>query len=123
MDKTLKSLLVDEYVVLQVIEKKFIELTDEGASYVLKGTPEFQYASALEVNTPINKAEFDKKVGAELAKIGFSKAMQRKWVQLVPDNKDQVQRLVDNLEDTEKEQLKKYQEVPDLEQHDKKVID
>lgn len=49
--------------------------------------------------------------------------MQRKWVQLVPDNKELVNRLADNLEDTEREQLKKYQVQPDLEQHDKKVID
>ena len=57
-----------------------IELTDEGASYVEKGTPEYQYASTLEYNQPTNKAEVDGKLGAELSKIGFSKAMQRKWV-------------------------------------------
>jgi predicted transcriptional regulator len=30
LDKSLKSLLVDDYLVLTVIERKFIELTDEG---------------------------------------------------------------------------------------------
>jgi hypothetical protein len=41
LDKSLKSLLVDDYLVLTVIERKTIELTDEGASYASKGTPEY----------------------------------------------------------------------------------
>ena len=44
------------------------------------GTPEFKYASGLDINKPVNKEEYDKSVGVELAKIGFGKAMQRKWV-------------------------------------------
>ena len=41
LDKSLKSLLVDDYLILTVIERKLIELTDEGASYASKGTPEY----------------------------------------------------------------------------------
>ncbi len=41
LDKSLKSLLVDDYLVLSVIERKAIELTDEGASYATIGTPEY----------------------------------------------------------------------------------
>ena len=44
LDKNLKSLLVDDYLILTVIERKGIELTDEGASYASIGTPEYQYA-------------------------------------------------------------------------------
>ncbi len=33
LDKVLKSLLVDDYLQLTVIEQKLIELTEEGASY------------------------------------------------------------------------------------------
>jgi predicted transcriptional regulator len=80
LDKSLKSLLVDDYLVLQVIEKKLLELSAEGASYADNGTPEFIYASALEVKVPTEKSQADAKVGAEIAKIGFSKAMQRKWI-------------------------------------------
>ena len=80
LDKSLKSLLVDDYLVLTVIEKKGIELTDEGASYASVGTPEYQYANALEMNKPTEKAEVETKVGAEIAKIGFAKAMQKKWI-------------------------------------------
>ena len=41
LDKVLKSLLVDDYVVLTVIERKLVELSEEGKGYVAKGTPEF----------------------------------------------------------------------------------
>ena len=41
VDAALKSLLVDDYVVLDVIEKKRIDLTEEGTGYAQKGTPEF----------------------------------------------------------------------------------
>ncbi len=44
LDAAVKSLLVDEYVVLDVIERRKIDLTDEGKGYVQDGTPEFQYA-------------------------------------------------------------------------------
>ena len=80
LDKNLKSLLVDDYLVLTVIEKKGIELTDEGASYASIGTPEYQYANALELNKPTEKSQLEQLVGAEIAKIGFAKAMQRKWI-------------------------------------------
>lgn len=41
LDKVLKSLLVDDYIVLEVLEKKLVELTAEGKGYADKGTPEF----------------------------------------------------------------------------------
>jgi hypothetical protein len=69
-------------VALEVISKQAIELTEEGAGYAAKGTPEFQYASALELNKTTAKAEVDKKVGELVAKVGFAKAMKNKWVRL-----------------------------------------
>lgn len=41
LDKSLKSLTADEYITLKVIEKKLLELSAEGKSYVEKGTPEY----------------------------------------------------------------------------------
>lgn len=41
IDKILKSLNADEYLNLVVIDRKVIELTQEGKNYVEKGTPEF----------------------------------------------------------------------------------
>jgi len=45
LEPVLKSLLVDEYVILTVLERKLIELTDEGLSYAKNGSPEFQFVS------------------------------------------------------------------------------
>jgi phenylalanyl-tRNA synthetase alpha chain len=115
--------LVDDYLVLTVIERKMLELTDEGALYASKGTPEYQYASALELDVPTPKSEVEKRVGGEIAKIGFAKAMQRKWISLEGDKKDIVRRIAQELEDQEKDQLSKYKENPDYEAHDKKVAE
>lgn len=106
-----------------MIERKLVELTEEGLQYVNHGTSEFKYASGLEVNKPVNKEEYDKSVGADLAKIGFGKAMQRKWVQLDPADKKNVIRIADGIEDTERDTLRKFTEENDLEKYDKKVVD
>jgi len=47
VDAALKSLLVDNYVALEVVSKQKIELSEEGAEYAAKGTPEYQYAKEL----------------------------------------------------------------------------
>lgn len=49
---------------LNVIERRKIELTEEGAQYQREGTPEFQYARALEVGTEMLKTEVEAQVGA-----------------------------------------------------------
>ncbi len=67
VDAILKSLLVDDYVVLQVLERKVVELTAEGKAYQENGTPEFQYANALELNKPTPKADVLAKVGKAIA--------------------------------------------------------
>jgi len=41
VDAAVKSLLVDDYVVLEVIERRKIELSEEGQGYAESGTPEF----------------------------------------------------------------------------------
>ena len=41
LDAVLKSLAAEEYISLSVIERKAIELTDEGRSYAEQGSPEF----------------------------------------------------------------------------------
>lgn len=41
LDPVLKSLSAEEYLVLEVIEKRLIELTEEGQSYAKNGSPEF----------------------------------------------------------------------------------
>lgn len=48
------------------------------------------------------------KVGDDIAKIGFSKAMQKKWIQLDPANKTIVKRVAEELRDEEQEFLNKF---------------
>lgn len=108
---------------LSVIERKLLELSEEGAQYASKGTPEYQYANALPVGEAIEKAKAEEIVGKDISKIGFAKAMQRKWIALEGDKKDIVRRIAEHLEDQEKEQLEKYQQNPDADAHDKKVLD
>ena len=80
MDAALKSLLVDAYVVLNVIEVRFIKHSDEGASYAKDGTPEYQYAIAAPFGEEVPKTQVEEKVGKLIAKVGFAKAMQKKWI-------------------------------------------
>jgi hypothetical protein len=47
LEPVLKSLLVDDYVCLEVIERKIIELTDEGNTYANEGSPEFQFVTKM----------------------------------------------------------------------------
>jgi hypothetical protein len=45
------------------------------------------------------KSDVESRVGAEIAKIGFAKAMQRKWISLDGANKNAVVRISEVLED------------------------
>ena len=123
LDKVLKSLLVDDYVTLNVLEKKFVQLTAEGKGYAEKGTPEYQYAAALEVGKETPKATVEQLIGDKLAKIGFGKAMQKKWIQVGGEKKDLVTRTAADLLDQDKDLLCKFLSASPLESHDKKVVD
>ena len=63
MEPVLKSLLVDDYVKLDVIEKKLIELTDEGNSYAKDGSPEFQFVSKMKMGEKCDMAEMENRCG------------------------------------------------------------
>jgi phenylalanyl-tRNA synthetase alpha chain len=108
--------------VLEVIERRKIELTEEGKGYADNGTPEYQYANALELNVTTLKTEVEAKVGEFVAKIGFAKAMKNKWVKIAED-KNYVVRIAEKVVDDEKEQLSAFVTNPDLEAHDKKVVE
>jgi len=49
--------LVDDFVVLDVIEIKKIELTEEGRGSAENGTAEYQNANALALNVVTSKAD------------------------------------------------------------------
>jgi phenylalanyl-tRNA synthetase alpha chain len=113
---------VDNYIVLDVISKQSLELTKEGAGYAANGTPEYQYASALVPDEVTGKPDIEAKVGAQIAKIGFAKAMGRKWVKLT-DDKQSVVRIAADLVDEDMNQLCAYQKETDPANHDKKTLD
>ena len=123
VDASLKSLLVDDYIVLEVIERRSIVLTEEGSGYATSGTPEFQYASALEVGAEVLKTDVEAKVGAQIAKIGFAKAMKNKWVKIAGEKKEKVIRIAEELVDADKNQLAVYLAKPAVDEHDKKMLD
>jgi hypothetical protein len=97
-------------------------LTEEGAGYAEKGTPEYQYANALELNVTTPKSVVEGKVGDLIGKIGFAKAMKNKWVKLESD-KTSVTRIAETLVDDDMKQLSAYLAVTDADKHDKKVVD
>jgi len=98
-------------------------LTGEGEQYERVGTPEFQYASALEVGAETLKTDVEAKIGAQLAKIGFAKAMKNKWVKITGDKKQNVLRIAEELKDEDQAQLKVFVAKPTVEDHDKKMVD
>ena len=70
LDPVLKSLESLEYLVLEVIERRQIVLTEEGQSYAANGSPEFQFVSAMKMGEKVDMAEMEGRVGAQIAKIG-----------------------------------------------------
>ena len=107
IDPILKSLLAEDYIALTVIERKAIELTDEGKIYQNLGTPEYQYAAALEMGKPLTKTEVAEKIGKDVANIGFAQAMKKKWIKLDKAT-NSVERISENLEDGDKALLDKF---------------
>ena len=69
MDAALKSLNVDEFIDLKVIEKRRVELTQEGEGYLKNGSAEVQYINALTKGQETPKT--DLKLDDTIAKVGF----------------------------------------------------
>ena len=49
--------------------------------------------------------------------------MQKKWIKLSEESKEHVVRIAEVIEDSEKEQLVKFQTNPKVDAHDKKLVD
>lgn len=58
-----------------------------------------------------------------IAKVGFAKAMKNKWVKIAGDKKEKVIRIAEELKDADKEQLNIFLANPEVEGHDKKLLD
>jgi phenylalanyl-tRNA synthetase alpha chain len=70
LEPVLKSLLAEEYVSMSVLERKEIELTDEGRSYATNGSPEFQFVSNMTIDESVDMPTMETRVGKQIAKIG-----------------------------------------------------
>ena len=120
LEPVLKSLEAEDYIKLTVIEKKLIELTEEGEGYAKNGSPEFQFVQKIQLGEKVDMAEMENRVGKQIAKVGFGKAMKQKWIK---KDGDKFERVAENPVDEDQANLTKFVENPLLDVHDKKVVD
>jgi phenylalanyl-tRNA synthetase alpha chain len=97
----LNSLVAENYVKLSNIEVKTIGLTAEGADCAENGTAERRYVEALVLGEETAKTDVEKIVGAQVAKIGFGKAMKNKWLKVGGAKKELVTRTVTDIVDAD----------------------
>jgi phenylalanyl-tRNA synthetase alpha chain len=116
----LNSLFLSEYVELDNLEKKVLEISDEGNKYLDSGMPEFQYVNALTFGTPLEKKVVEEKLGKNLANIGFGKAMKNKWIK---GDKVNVERLVETVVDEDGKRLQNFADDVNPDSHVKKELD
>lgn len=76
----IKSLLVDELIVVDNLSSSFYSLTAEGESILANGSQEFAVLQALEEAGAISLPELEAKVGKAIAKIGMGNCMKKKWI-------------------------------------------
>ncbi|CEL92423.1 unnamed protein product [Vitrella brassicaformis CCMP3155] len=101
----LKSLQALEMVETEAFEKKSWVLTEEAESYVAKGTPEKQVFDHVKAAGDEGVTQADLQAALrDVAKVGFAKAMQNKWVVLNKETKRATANVGD-IEDEGKEQL------------------
>ena len=105
LDPVLKSLSAEEYVKLEVIEKKLIELTDEGKGYASNGSPEFQFVSKMGQGETVSMPTMEERVGKQIAKVGMGKAMKQKWIEKAGAD---FKRIAENPVDEDQTNLNKF---------------
>ena len=77
---TIKSLLVDAYVVDEQISKTLWALTGEGEQVVANGSPEYQVYNAVPADADgISMTQLQVAIG-EIVKIGLGPCMKNKWL-------------------------------------------
>lgn len=74
----------------------------------------------MEMGEKCDMAEMEKRVGQQVAKVGFGKAMKQKWIKKDGNN---FERIAADPKDEDKTNLNKFLENPNLDAHDKKSVD
>jgi len=74
----------------------------------------------MALNEVVDMAEMENRVGKQIAKVGFGKAMKQKWIK---KNENKFERIAENPVDEDKTNLNKFVANPNLDDHDKKTVD
>jgi len=120
LEPVLKSLSAEEYIKLDVLERKVIELTDEGKGYALSGSPEFQFVSKMAMGEQCDMAEMESRCGKQIAKIGFGKAMKEKWIK---KEGEKFERIAESPVDKDQTNLNQYIKDVNYDAHEKKMVE
>jgi phenylalanyl-tRNA synthetase alpha chain len=100
----IKSLLADQYIVVDNLETSFYAFTGEGESIVSNGSQEIAVLKALNDAGKLSIPDLQDKVGKDVAKIGMGNCMKSKWIK--KDGSDLVPvKTTDEVEDTVQKQL------------------
>ncbi|MCO5601759.1 hypothetical protein L7F22_055884 [Adiantum nelumboides] len=101
----IKSLNGFGYVEAKDIKKEMWVLTDEGSKYASSASPEVQVFEAVTLEG-IQQDQLEKKLEKQVFSIGKNFALKNKWLSLSKEgNKPVYKRMVEQVEDTIKEQL------------------
>lgn len=119
-----KSLEMNDVISLEKLEKKFIQLTNDGKDTLEKGSPEFQLFNYLSLNGNVKtKKEISQTLGA-IGDRGFAAAMKLKWVNFEKSS-DQV-KLTDSAKlpdsDVAQETVRKFINDSDIANYDENTI-
>lgn len=105
----IKSLLADQYVVVDNLETSFYVLTEDGQAILEHGSQEMLVLKALNEAGRLSIAELQTHVGKDVAKIGMGNCMKSQWVR--KDGTDLVPlKQNDQVEDIVQKQLQALQE-------------
>ncbi|KAJ6846784.1 phenylalanine--tRNA ligase alpha subunit, cytoplasmic-like [Iris pallida] len=108
IESVIKSLSAFQFVDSKDIKKDRLLLTEEGKTYAANGSPEFQVFMAVP-SDGISRPELEKKVGAQIFKIGSSQAIKSNWV-MIKNNWVSRKPETDHAKDDVKDLLKKIED-------------
>eukprot|EP00735_Rhodelphis_limneticus_P002002 TRINITY_DN12741_c0_g1::TRINITY_DN12741_c0_g1_i1::g.28693::m.28693 TRINITY_DN12741_c0_g1::TRINITY_DN12741_c0_g1_i1::g.28693 ORF type:complete len:523 (+),score=113.08,sp/Q1JPX3/SYFA_DANRE/58.20/0.0,tRNA-synt_2d/PF01409.15/2.8e-91,tRNA-synt_2/PF00152.15/3.5e+02,tRNA-synt_2/PF00152.15/1.4e+03,tRNA-synt_2/PF00152.15/5.7e-05,tRNA-synt_2/PF00152.15/1.5e+02,tRNA-synt_2b/PF00587.20/0.0023,Terpene_synth_C/PF03936.11/0.17 TRINITY_DN12741_c0_g1_i1:62-1570(+) len=100
----LKSLVAFDKIITTPIPHTVWKATEEGLTYASEGAPEARVFHAIP-SEGIQMNDLNQKLPKEIAKIGFSQAMQQKWIRIDKTAGQLVLRSVDSIVDVTKDQL------------------
>ena len=119
----INALEIKEVVKTEQIEKSIITLTDSGKNCLEKGAPDIQICKELKEKGDQTKNDLSKIIGKNILSHGFNLAMKSKYISY-DKNTDKISLKISELpiEDKLQENVKKFNECPDVDKYDQKLI-